>query len=427
MKIAIIGGGMAGLGAAYELTQENIHEVTIFERSKRLGGLASTVKVSGEQLEAFYHHLFPNCHDIIEVSDKLGISNDFFLKHAKSGIFYGEKIFPFDTAFDLLRFNPLNFWERLRTGLVLASLRLVRNWKRFERVSAHEWSRRKFGERAYSVIWEPLLESKFGSYSRDIGMSWFWGRIYERPSRFGYFRGSFATLIDRLGKYLESKGIKIVLGKEIKKIERGQDNTFILTMDDKIEVFDHVIIAAAPEPLSKIAASVLPGDFLNGLGRYKYLGVLCAIVVLKQHLTGYYWINMNEKDSPFLGIIEQTNFVPPETYGGFHPIYLPRYLDTGSDLYHLSDEEVWSRYLPALKKINGNFNEDWIVEKCIFRAPFAQPVITPDYRKILPSYKTPVPNLWWVSMSHVYPWDRGMEHSFHAGKELAQELLRSTI
>jgi len=57
MNIGIIGGGIAGLTAAYELSKGG-HKVAVFEKQAELGGQVGTFDVSGERLERFYHHIF---------------------------------------------------------------------------------------------------------------------------------------------------------------------------------------------------------------------------------------------------------------------------------------------------------------------------------------------------------------------------------
>ena len=74
MKIAIIGGGLTGLSAAYQLSKKG-HTVTIFEKEKYLGGLAYGFKKPTWKwhLEAAYHHLFTNDIVILDLIKKLGL------------------------------------------------------------------------------------------------------------------------------------------------------------------------------------------------------------------------------------------------------------------------------------------------------------------------------------------------------------------
>lgn len=422
MKIAIIGGGMAGLGAAYQLSRSG-HEVTIFEKSASLGGLAATVVVGGEALEAFYHHMFPSYLDFFEVAAEMGIRDSIFFRRAKMGVFYNRTVYPFSGPLDLLRFAPVGFFDRLRAGWAIARLKLVRDWRVFENLSARDWLIKKFGARVYQVLWEPLLKSKFGRYAGGISMAWFWSRIYERPARFGYFRGSFAVFTDALAAHLARRGVKIQLLSPVREIKREGGKISLHLPDKQPEIFDKVIVAAPPEPFAALVGSLMPPEYSLSLKELAYVGTICAILVLRRRLSEYYWLNMNDPDIPFVAVVEQTNFVSPETYGGNHVVYLSKYLDAVDPFYRLKDEEVLVAFLPWLKFINPEFREDWILERYVFRAPHTQPVIPVAYQRRRPSFRTPDKDVWWVSMSHIYPWDRGADHSFHAGRELARELI----
>ena len=422
MKIAIIGGGMAGLGAAYELAAGRQHEITVFEKSPTLGGLAASVRVGGTPLEAFYHHLFPTYYDFLEIADTIGIRDAIFFRKAETAIFYGGRLYRFTSPTDLLRFAPLGMADRLRTGAMLGRLKLSKRWHQYEDIAAADWLRRHFGERAYAVLWRPLLESKFGAFAGRVSMAWFWGRIYERPSRFGYFDGGFKTITDALGRHLEKQGASIRTGTAVEAIQKTGGGFEVKTAE-KSERFDQVIVAAPPIPFLNLSSPLLPPDFTERVRALKYLGTLSLILVLDRQLSPSYWLNINDRTQPFLAVVEQTNFVEPAAYGGKHVVYVGKYLDAEDAFYAKPDAELWQLCMAFLKNINPAFEERWVLERHLFRAPFTQPVIPVSYQKIRPGYRTPVAGLWWVSMSHIYPWDRGTDHSFHAGRELAAELL----
>ncbi len=56
-KVAVVGGGVTGLAAAYHLVNNGV-DVTIYESGETLGGQVRTIDVGGNQIEIFYHHLF---------------------------------------------------------------------------------------------------------------------------------------------------------------------------------------------------------------------------------------------------------------------------------------------------------------------------------------------------------------------------------
>ena len=141
MKIAILGGGITGLTAAYYLSEKN-HQVTIFEKEKILGGLAAGFK--GEDwnwyLERAYHHLFANDSDILNFAKEIGFEKIFFRSPETASLFrvsdFGFRIFPLDTPFDLLTFPYLNIVDKLRAGIVIAFLKLSPFLSIYERQTA---------------------------------------------------------------------------------------------------------------------------------------------------------------------------------------------------------------------------------------------------------------------------------------------------
>ena len=83
-----------------------------------------------------------------------------------------------------------------------------------------------------------------------------------------------------------------------------------------------------------------------------------------------------------------------------------------------SDEEVIEEFLPHLKKINPDFSEDWINSYWVFKAPFAQPVVTREYEEHIPPLNTPLPNVYMGNMFQVYPQDRGQNYSIRLAERL---------
>ena len=74
MRAAVVGGGVAGLTAAYRLLQGG-HEVALFEAGPELGGLVRTFDTPGDPLECFYHHLFTTDTTIVRLVEELGLAD----------------------------------------------------------------------------------------------------------------------------------------------------------------------------------------------------------------------------------------------------------------------------------------------------------------------------------------------------------------
>jgi len=121
--------------------------------------------------------------------------------------------------------------------------------------------------------------------------------------------------------------------------------------------------------------------------------------------------------------VEHTNFLSPEYFGGDHIIYCGDYLDTDHEYFRLSQDELLERFLPSFQRFNPDFQRDWIKNCWLFRAPYAQPIPLVNHSQNIPAIQTPMPGLYFASMSQVYPWDRGTNFAVQIGRRAAREML----
>ncbi len=432
LRIAIIGGGIGGLSAAHELLKAG-HEVELFERAPFLGGQVVTFPIADTRLEYAYHHLFTSDTIIQELMAELGISDRLEWYPSKTGWFQGGRIYPFVSPMDLLRFRPLHPWNRLRLGLVVLFLQRYDNWKRLEGTTATRWMRRWAGSDAYDHVWEPLMRGKFGSRAEDVSMAWLWGKIHLRTTSrkgvnkevLGYPKGSFAVIVDALECSIRDKGGVIHTGASVERILTepvGNGERLRATgihADGRDLRFDRVI-STIPSNRFLAIAPPLGEEYERKLKAGQYQGALCMLLVMSRPLSDTYWMNIGEEDFPFVALIEHTNFVPKEWYGGKHILYVSNYLSTRDDYWRKSDEELLEAYEPYLRRINSEFSRDWIESCFVFREPAAQPIVTPNYSPLVPELQTPVEHLILANTTQIYPEDRGTNYSVRLGRQAAR-------
>jgi protoporphyrinogen oxidase len=146
------------------------------------------------------------------------------------------------------------------------------------------------------------------------------------------------------------------------------------------------------------------------------------VLALDRPLTASYWMNLNDPGFPFMALVEHTNFMASADYGGRRLVYLGSYRPMGDPVMALPTAAVVELYAAALARINPDFERDWITGAWSFAAPFAQPIVTTDYRDHIPPFETPIPGLWIGSMFQVYPHDRGQNYSIDLANRLAARL-----
>jgi protoporphyrinogen oxidase len=170
----------------------------------------------------------------------------------------------------------------------------------------------------------------------------------------------------------------------------------------------------------------LPEGYLRGLKNMKSMGAVVMTLALTHRLSeeGYYWYNLPKSAGyPFLALVEHTNFVGKEHFGGDHIVYVGDYLEPEHEFFRLSQEQLLERFLPALKKFNPNFERSWVRKTWLYRTPYAQPVPLVNHSKNIPPIQTPIEGIYFASMSQVYPWDRGTNFAVEIGRKAAALML----
>ncbi len=460
MKIAIIGAGFTGLSAAYYLVKQK-HNVTIFEKDSTPGGLAVGFKEKNWDwsLEKHYHHWFTNDDSVFNLAKE--INYEVIIKRPKTSTYIDGSIYQLDSPLSLLSFPKLSLFDRLRMAGVLTTMKFNPFWQSLEGIKAGNFLSKAMGKKAYQTIWEPLFVNKFGKYANDISLAWFWARIKKRTPSLAYPKGGFLEFANVLVKKIEQKGGKVLFNTEVisirdykkptvsfknsilrhsgKRVKRahpesltnigdsGQDGYQMVTRQARMTAseFDAIIVTLPSLFFLKIAPQ-LPNDYKNKLLKLKGLGASNLILRLKKpFLTdGTYWLNICDKKSPIMAIVEHTNFMDKKYYNNEHIVYLGNYLPHDHPYMKMNASELLKVYDPFLKKINPNYQLS-IVNCQLFTVPFAQPIIPLNYSKIIPPFETPIKNVYLANIQQVYPWDRGTNYAVAMGERVAKLIEKS--
>ncbi|MGQ9814552.1 MAG: FAD-dependent oxidoreductase [Candidatus Roseilinea sp.] len=268
-------------------------------------------------------------------------------------------------------------------------------------------------------------------------MAWMWARVKARTPMLGTYIGGFQAFFDDLAAHVQERGATIVYSARVASIvsksaaEQARLTIYLSEANDHQssivngQSFDRVLVTTSPRLMAKLAPQ-LPADYLGALNQLKSLGAVVLIAALDRQLSraGYYWHNLPKSAGfPFLALCEHTNFVPAQHFGGQHLVYCGDYLPVDHPYFTMSDEALCAAFLPALKRINSDFHESWVQQTWVFKAPYAQPVPFVNHSRNIPPARTPLPGLFFASMSQVYPWDRGTNFAVKLGREVALQMI----
>jgi len=429
-KIAVIGAGISGLSVAYYLGKD--YQIDIYERAGKAGGLASSFRIEDAYLEIYFHHFFKSDKDLIGLIEELGIKEKMLFRKTSVGIYYREGISPFSTSKDLLLFKRLPFLSKIIFFLHVLYLRLTNRWRALEDYTVKEWMQRYFGKVIYNQIWGPLLYAKFGEYASEIPMCWLWGRIHPRSASregdqesLGYIKGGFSILFDSLLERIKMNNGNILFNNEVKEVESSGNRVMIYT-NNEVRHYDLVVMAIDTIDVIKIIKN-LNAKKADKLKEIEYFGVICLVLKLKCSLGKIYWLNNAEKEIPISGIIEQTNFVPPEYYNGYHIVYVFRYLSPNNRLFSLSKSEVSDLFCDSVRSIYPNFNSDDIVDYYCYKSLRATPVYKGKYSYHRPSFEILPEKLYMLNTSQIYPGDRNINNGVLLAKSLSSIIRKNSI
>lgn len=424
-RAIVIGGGPAGLKAAQVLAKAGA-EVTVLESGPVLGGLASSFDVEGVSIERYYHFICKGDDDLMETLQELGLEHRLHWKPSRMAYFVDGTLYPFLTPLELLRFRPLPLLDRLRAGV---AVKLAQRMKEEDlaRERAIPWLIKMFGERAYRVIWDPLLRFKFAEHAPEISAAWIWARMVRlsrsRSSAFkeelGFIEGGSLTVLEALARDLAGRGGRLIRNAAVEQIVIENGRVSGVRVGGETLAADVVVSTVTPPRFLKLVSG-LSGPYVEGLRRIPTIGIFCLFLRLKEPVTPFFWVNTHDARVPFAGMIEYTNLNPVPELGGDRILYVPQYLSAQDPRYEQSDQEVFQSYTDALALINPAFDRSWVRFYTVFRDRYAQPICLTDYRTTTPGFRTPVQNLFLTDSCQLHPHDRNISGSFGLGAKAAR-------
>ena len=407
MKVAVLGAGFAGLGAAMRLSEK--HEVTIIERLPSLGGVVASVDYEGAKIPWGSHWILSTDKALVDLIKELGLEKKLRWKNVRMGFFYKGRIYGIASPLELLSFSPLPFIARIRFGLfgLLVLLSRGKLAKSLEGKSAGKWLMDTAGKDVCANLFEPLAKIKFNQSLEEISASWLYNRLADTAKggeKYGFLEGGFETLIEAIRGKIEKNGGKIILDSEVRKIgisgDKASSVTFIHGNAEKTIETD-AVVSALPIPVL-LKTAELPREYREQLSRVKYKYIINAFFVLDKKLVGGFdWVNYCYDDLPFGGTLEHETAVYKDGDSG-SLLYVFTYLNEKDSLWEKSKEGIKGIYQMELEKLFPGISKI-IRHAFVEKSNLAWPIYDKDYGSYMPGNKTPVKGLYLAGIFTTYP------------------------
>jgi protoporphyrinogen oxidase len=398
---AVIGGGVLGLSLAHKLSQRG-EDVTLIEAAPELGGLAAAWQIGDVVWDRHYHVILLSDQRTRALLADVGIDDELQWVETKTGYYGTDNVLrSVSDTVEFLKLPGLSLLDKLRLGGTIFYGSKIRKGTRMETLPVDQWLRRWSGKRTYERFWLPLLRAKLGEAYQQASAAFIWAtvqRLYAarrtglKKEMFGYVPGGYARTVARYGEVLAAEGVKVETSRPVRAVRRSSHGLDVHGVDGAVDRFDHVIVTAA----GPLAADLCP-DLTRAeqarLRAVRYMGVVCASLLLERPLAPYYLTYITDPDTPFTAVVEMTQFVDPAEMGGKTLVYLPKYVAPDDALLDASDDEVRAAFWPYLQRMYPDLREADVVAFQVSRVRRVFAVPTIGFSTTMPSMETSVPGL----------------------------------
>lgn len=405
---AVVGGGMLGMTVALRLAQRG-HRVALFEAAEQLGGLASPWQLGDVTWDRHYHVTLLSDTYLRNLLEELDLDRHIHWVETRTGFYTEGRLHSMSNTWEFLRFPPLNTLDKLRLGLTIWQAARRQDWRRLENIPVDRWLRRWSGERTHDKIWLPLLRAKLGDNYRRTSAAFIWAtiaRMYAarrtglKKEMFGYVPGGYRAILDRFSAELNRLGVEIRTGVPIAAVETDSDRRPRLRLADEARSFDRVVLTVPAPQVPRLCPGLTPEESRRFAG-VEYQGIVCASLLLKRPLAGYYVTNITDIGLPFTAVIEMTAMVDPQQFGGNHLVYLPKYTTADDPAIRESDETIRARFLAGLQKMYPELRTEEVLAFRVSRVRHVMPLPTLGYSDRLPPVRTTLPGVWALNSAHI--------------------------
>jgi len=404
--VGIVGGGLLGLTVAYRLAKAGV-PVSLYERSRALGGLAAATELDGIDVDRFYHVVLPTDEHVRDLAGELGLGDRFRFRRTGAGFYHDGRLSSMSTPRELLAFKGLRARDRVRLGAFALRCQLKQDYDDLEQRSLEEWLRASAGDALWERLWSPLLDSKFDGRFGDLPATYLWARSRRMSGTrdksahevLGTIDGGYQLLVDALEAAIRRHGGEVHTGTPVRYVWSNAGRAMGVVLDDGMRPHDWVLTTQLRPHMN----GLLAGDLAASLApdRCRYLGVVCLVLRMRRSVSPYYLLNITDRRVPLTTVVETTHVVDPERVGGTL-LYLPKYVDPGSPELERSSGDIARDYFGHLQTIFPQVSPHDVLARQVARARVAEPVHVLGGTPRVPSL-FPAPGLATASSAHVYP------------------------
>jgi protoporphyrinogen oxidase len=399
MKIGIIGGGPAGITAAYLLSKRNI-QVDLYEAGPQVGGLSKSINLWNQKVDLGPHRFFSNDKRVNDLWREVA-GNDFGTVNRTTRIYYNNQFY----YYPLRPVNVLSNLGLIEAGRCVASYIKSKIIPVKQDGSFEAWVSSRFGKRLFEKFFKTYTEKLWGIKCSELDADWAGQRIKKLSmfeviktilagnknnkhktllDQFLYPTGGSGMIYDRMAEFISGKGNKILLNTPIKKVL--QENSMMAgleLMNGEIKKYDHVI---STMPLSLMVSRLpdVPSGIKEAAESLKFRNtILVYLNVDSDDLFKDNWLYIHSKELKAGRVTNFRNWVP-ELYGNEKTsiLALEFWCYEDDSFWSMKEEDLIELAKTEIRK-TGLIKNAAILNSHIYKIPRCYPLYSKGYMEKL--------------------------------------------
>jgi protoporphyrinogen oxidase len=402
-KAIVIGGGPAGLTAAFSLCEQGVESV-VLEKDDVVGGISRTVHFEGYHFDIGGHRFFTKVKAVEDMWRNV-LGEDLLRCSRLSRIYYNGKFFNYPIR-PLNALLGLGFWNSI---LILKSYLQVQLFPEKPEDNFEQWVSNRFGKRLYNTFFKHYTEKVWGMPCREIPAEWAAQRIKGlslvsalKDSLVKNKKNVIKTLIGEFdypkrGPGMMWEAVSDIVNKNGGRVQTGSDVQKILWNNHKVEALEvaingqkkvikgtHFISSMAIRDLIQCFEPAVPEEVLTAAGNLNYRDFLTvALVINKREIFPDNWIYIHEPGLKVGRIQNYKNWSP-------HMVPDPDKSCLGLEYFCFEGDKLWTMPDQELLDLGKNelialgfINASDVESGAVVRMPKAYPVYDLEYREAL--------------------------------------------
>jgi protoporphyrinogen oxidase len=399
MKISIIGGGPAGITAAYLLSKRNI-QVDIYEAGPQVGGLSKSIELWNQKVDLGPHRFFSSDQRVndlwLEVAKK-----DYGIVNRTTRIFYNKQFY----YYPLRPFNVLSNLGIIEASLCIASYLKSKIFPVKQDGSFEAWVSSRFGKRLFEKFFKTYTEKLWGIKCTELDADFAGQRIKKLSmfeviktiltgntnnkhktllDQFSYPKGGSGMIYDRMADFIRSKGNQVFLNTPVKKVLKENGiATGVELMNGEIRKYDHII---STMPLSLMVSRLpdVPAEIKEAAENLKFRNtILVYLNIDSGDLFKDNWLYIHSKELKTGRVTNFRNWVP-ELYGKEKTtiLALEFWCFQEDAFWSMKDEELAEIAKTEIRK-TGLIKDAGILDTYVYKIPKCYPLYSKGYMEKL--------------------------------------------